>query len=101
MLAPVLYQNFDLAMPSYAELKLGTLINSSILYPVTRALYGKRIHFPMALDLALSGQLVDRLLQPEPTTRQPRSLQWIAGQAIRAGEQVCQVNLPDRTACAS
>jgi hypothetical protein len=94
MLAPVLYQNFDLAMPSYVELKLGTLINSGILYPVTRSLYGKRIHFPMAIDLALSGQFVDLLLQPDPSTRQPRSLQWIASQAIRGGQQVCQVNLP-------
>jgi len=94
MLAPVLQQNFDLVLPCYVELKLGALINNSIIYPITRALYGKRIHFPMAIDLCLSGQFAKRLLQPDPSTRQPRSLQWIASQAIRGGEQVCQVNLP-------
>ena len=94
MLTPVLQQNFDLVMPCYVTLKLGALINNSIICPVTRALYGKRIQFPMATDLCLSGQFANRLLQPDPTTRQPRSLQWIASQAIRGGEQVCQMNLP-------
>jgi glucosylglycerate synthase len=94
MLRPVLDQSFDLVFPSYIEAKLGALVNSSIICPMTRALYGRQIHFPMAVDLGFSSQFVDRLLQTDPQTRQLRSTQWIASEAISAGLPVCQVSLP-------
>jgi hypothetical protein len=97
LLRPVLDQNFDLVFPVYIEAKLGALVNSSIISPMTRALYGRRIHFPMAIDLGFSGQFVDRLLQTDPHTRQPRSAQWIATEAICAGLPVSQVGLPMET----
>ena len=93
MLRPVLDQNFDLVMPRYIDVKLGALINSSVIYPLTRALYGKRLHFPMAIDLCFSNQFVSRLLEPDPRTHRPRSQQWIASEAICGGLRVCQVNL--------
>ena len=61
---------------------------------MTRALYGKQIHFPMAIDLGFSSSLVYRLLETDPRTRQPRSAQWIATEAICTGLPVCQVSLP-------
>jgi hypothetical protein len=94
MLRPVLDQGFDLVFPIYKEAKLGALVNSSIICPMTRALYGKQIHFPMAIDLGFSSSLGDRLLETDPRTRQPRSAQWIATEAICAGLPVCQVSLP-------
>jgi hypothetical protein len=94
MLNPMSGDNFDLAIPCYAEEKLGALINSSIIFPVVRALYGKRIHFPMAIDLCFSSRFVERLVQTDPQTQRPRSQQWIASEAIRSGMRVCQVNLP-------
>jgi hypothetical protein len=97
LLRPVLDQSFDLVFPSYIEAKLGALVNSSIISPLTRALYGRRIHFPMAVDLGFSSTLVDWLLQTDPHTRQPRSAQWIASEAICAGLPVCQVSLPMET----
>ena len=97
LLRPVLDENFDLVFPSYLEAKFGALVNSSIICPMTRALYGKRIRFPMAIDLGFSSKFVDRLLQTDPSTRRPRSLQWIASEAICAGLPVCQVNLPLET----
>jgi hypothetical protein len=97
LLRPVLDQSFDLVFPSYIEAKLGALVNSSIISPITRALYGRRIHFPMAVDLGLSSTLVDWLLQTDAHTRQPRSSQWIASEAISAGLPVCQVSLPMET----
>jgi len=94
MLRPLLNEGFDLAMPRYVEVKLGSLINSSIIYPIVRALYGKRIHFPMAIDLCFSSKFVDRLLQLDGRTRLPRCQQWIATEAISAGLNICEVNLP-------
>jgi len=94
LLQPVLEQKFDLAVPRYREERLGSLITSSIIYPVVRALYGKRIQFPMATDLCFSAQFVDHLLQPDPKTRLPRSQQWITTEAICGGFKVCQVNVP-------
>jgi hypothetical protein len=97
LLKPVLEQSFDLVFPSYIEAKLGALVNSSIICPLTRGLYGRQIHFPMAIDLGFSAPFVDRLLQTDPHTRQPRSSQWIASEAICAGLPVCQVSLPMET----
>jgi len=97
LLRPVLDQGFDLVFPSYIEAKLGALVNSGMICPMTRAIYGRQVHFPMAIDLGFSSPLVDRLLQTDPHTRQPRSAQWIATEAICAGLPVCQVNLPMET----
>jgi hypothetical protein len=94
LLRPVLDQSFDLVLPSYLEVKLGGLVNSSILCPMTRALYGRRVHFPMAVDLSFSAPFVDWLLQTDARSRQPRSSQWIATEAMAAGLALCQVNLP-------
>jgi hypothetical protein len=94
MLEPLINQGFDLVVPRYVEVKLGSLVNSSIIYPAVRALYGKRIHFSMAIDLSFSASFVDRLLQLDPKTRRPRCHQWIAIEAINAGLKICEANLP-------
>jgi hypothetical protein len=91
---PLLHEGFDLAVPRYIEMKLGSLINSSIIYPLVRALYGKGILYPMAIDLGFSAQFVDRLVKPDPKTHLPRSQQWIAMEAICNGLTICQVYLP-------
>lgn len=94
LLNPLQHESFDLAVPCYIEMKLGSLINSSIIYPVVRALYGKRILYPMAIDLGFSSLFVDRLVKPDPKTRLPRSQQWIGMEAICNGLNICQVHLP-------
>jgi hypothetical protein len=93
MLRPIFEEEIDWVVPRYVEARLGTLVNSSILRPVIRALYGKRIHFPMALDLCFSAKFVSRLLQTDPRTRISRSQQWIATEAICNGFSICEVNL--------
>jgi hypothetical protein len=93
LIKPVLDQNFDLVIPGYTTAKFGALINSGIICPLTRALYGRRIEFPMAVDLGFSPQLLNRLIQVDPNTRVPRSSQWITTEAICAGMQICQTAL--------
>ena len=86
---PVLNDGFDLGVPLYARHKFDSLINSGIVYPLTRALYGARLHYSMAADLAISPRLAEKYLQAPHG--QPDS-GWITTKAVCAGLQVCQVN---------
>ncbi|MEO8050154.1 MAG: hypothetical protein ABI833_07030 [Acidobacteriota bacterium] len=88
---PVLKHGYDLAVPLYARRKLDSLINSGIAYPLTRALYGARLCYPMAADLALSQRLADQYLRPSALAGQPQS-GWATTKAVCAGLQVCQVH---------
>lgn len=88
---PVLNNGYDLCVPLYAHRKFDSLINSGIVYPLTRALYGARLRYPMAADLALSSRLAEKYLQPSAPPGQPES-GWITTKAVCAGLQVCQVH---------
>ncbi len=94
MIMPALSEETDLVLPLYSMLRFGALVNSSIIYPVVRALYGKRISFPMAIDLSFSARFVDRLLQTDQKTRRPKSQQWITTEAICGGMNIAQAALP-------
>jgi hypothetical protein len=60
--SPVLLaREADLVMGSYTLGPFDGLLNASILAPLTRALYGKRVRFPLAPDLALSPRMAARL----------------------------------------
>jgi glucosylglycerate synthase len=53
----ILDRQCGLAMPIYPAGKYDGLINSGILCPLSRALYGRRIRYPLAFDFAASGAL--------------------------------------------
>jgi hypothetical protein len=62
-LAQPLFQNeVDLVLPHYARRKFEGLLNGSIIAPLLRALYGKRINNPMGPDLAVSRRLFQKML---------------------------------------
>src|SRR6202034_3390855 len=61
MLAPLLEKRCELAMPLYPLGKFDGLLNSSILAPLTRALYGKRVRFPLAPDFCISAKILPEL----------------------------------------
>ena len=67
---PLLEEDVDLVVPHYARRKFEGLLNSSIISPLTRCLYGKRIHNPMGPDLGVSRRLFQKMLGP---TRMPAS----------------------------
>jgi hypothetical protein len=58
---PVLQSGADLAIAVYQHPPFDALLNTGILAPLTRALYGKRIHFPLAPDFAVSPRMGARL----------------------------------------
>jgi glucosylglycerate synthase len=94
MLAPVLEKRCELAMPLYALGKFDGLLNSSILAPLTRALYGKRVRFPLAPDFCLSAKMLPELeVALQRTTAQGQDLFWPASEAAMRDNRVCQVHV--------
>ncbi len=89
MLAPVLENRCELAMPLYSMGKFDGLLNSSILAPLTRALYGKRVRFPLAPDFCIAGKMIAELeVALQRSTAQGQDL-------LLAGNRGCSSRLPN------
>jgi glycosyltransferase involved in cell wall biosynthesis len=95
---PVLEKDFDLVTPWYQRHGFDGAINGAILYPLMRALYGKRIRQPIGGDMAFSAKLMDNCLEQDAweTERALGTELWIASQAIQGGFRVCQASLGTR-----
>ncbi|HAR94472.1 MAG TPA: glycosyl transferase family 2 [Deltaproteobacteria bacterium] len=57
LLKPVLNDGFDYVSPLYHRHKYDGTITNNIVYPITRALYGKQIRQPIGGDFGFSGEL--------------------------------------------
>jgi glycosyltransferase involved in cell wall biosynthesis len=57
LVKPVLQGGFDYVAPLYHRHKFDGTITNSIVYPLTRALYGKRVRQPIGGDFGFSGKL--------------------------------------------
>lgn len=65
LLAPVLDEGFDYVCPLYSRHKFDGTITNSIVYPLVRALYGRRIRQPIGGDFGFSGRLASHFLEHE------------------------------------
>ena len=96
----LLEENVDLVVPYYARHKFDGLLNSSIVAPLTRCLYGKRIHNPLGPDLGVSRRLFETMLAMERGTRgtgnRVHPLASLAPAAICDNLQVCEINVGAR-----
>lgn len=57
LLKPVIDGGFDYVSPLYHRHKFDGTITNSIVYPLTRALYGRRVRQPIGGDFGFSGRL--------------------------------------------
>ncbi len=57
LVKPVIENGFDYVAPLYHRHKYDGTITNSIVYPLTRALYGKRVRQPIGGDFGFSGSL--------------------------------------------
>ena len=57
LLRPVCREGVDLVTPLYRRNKFDGLLVRSLVYPMTRALYGKRVREPYPAEFAFSGRL--------------------------------------------
>ena len=93
---PLLEEDVDLVLPYYARHKFEGLLNSSIIAPLTRSLYGKRIHNPMGPDLGISRRLFQKMLGAERSANHVHPLAYLAPAALCDNLVVCEVFLGAR-----
>ncbi len=70
LLRPVYQGNFDFVTPLYRRHKFDGLLLRNVVYPMTRAFYGKRVREPYASEFAFSGQLASHFLGQEIWTHE-------------------------------
>lgn len=90
LLEPLVTADFDLVMPCYARRRFEGLLNNSLVYPLTRAIYGKSVRSPLGLDFGVSARLVERYVSRATDGSRNGLPAWILSDAIRAGFQLCQ-----------
>lgn len=62
LLEPVVRHGYEFVAPLYARHRYDGTITNTIVYPLTRALYGKRVRQPIGGDFGFSGDLAARFL---------------------------------------
>lgn len=95
---PVLDKSFDVVAPTYARQVFDDLLNSAIVYPLTRALYGRRIPGQIGLDFGFSARIADRSDAPDRPAVHSTRQSWIIPQAVSDDLRVCQAHLDVRLA---
>lgn len=90
---------YDLAIPHYDLPPNAGLVNSAILYPLTRALFGSRVRFPLSIDLALSLRMAERLggiAQRFVNLNQADAILWPVSEAAMIGLGVDEIDVGTR-----
>ncbi len=93
LLAPVYHQGFDFVAPLYHRHKYDGTITNSIVYPLTRALYGRQVRQPIGGDFGFSGRLAGHFLEHEVWHSDVARFGidiWMTTTAITGGFRVCQ-----------
>ncbi len=93
LLRPVVDMNYDYVAPYYLRHKYDGTITNSIIYPLTRALYGKRIRQPIGGDFAFSGKLAEFFLTKDVWNTDVAKYGidiWMTTTAIANSFKVCQ-----------
>ena len=96
LVKPVLEGGYDYIAPSYMRHKYDGTITNTIVYPLTRALYGKRIRQPIGGDFGFSGRLAEFYLGREVWTDDVARFGidiWMTTTAVANGFRVCQAFL--------
>jgi hypothetical protein len=93
LLGPIVSQDFDYVAPMYLRHKYDGTITNSIVYPLTRALYGREVRQPIGGEFGFSGRLASHYLgKPVWETSVARfGIDiWMTTTAIADGFKVCE-----------
>jgi hypothetical protein len=91
---------YDLVTAKYALPPRAGLVNSAVLYPISRALFGASSRFPLAIDLCLSGRMVERLAmaaQRSTAANLPEAWLWPVAEAAAMGYGIGQAEVGTRS----
>lgn len=93
LLWPIRNGGFDYVAPYYLRHKYDGTITNSIVYPLTRALYGLQIRQPIGGDFGFSGKLaqhyMDQHVWESDVARFGIDI-WMTTEAVAGGARVCQ-----------
>lgn len=93
LVRPVLFAGYDFVAPYYHRHKYDGTITNSIVYPLTRMLYGMRVRQPIGGEFGISARLVERYLEREDWETDVARFGidiWMTTIAIAEGFRVCQ-----------
>ena len=96
LIKPVLEEGYDYVAPYYLRHKYDGTITNTIVYPLTRALYGKRIRQPIGGDFGFSGRLASFYLGKDVWESDVARFGidiWMTTTAIANGFKICQAFL--------
>jgi len=96
LLSPVLREGFDFVSPLYRRHKYDGTITNSIVYPLTRSLYGLRVRQPIGGDFGFSGRLARHYVVQDVWDTDVARFGidiWMTTTAITGGFKVCQAFL--------
>lgn len=95
---PGIEGSFDLVLPLYTTQAFDDLVNKSILYPLTRTLYGHRVQNPLGTEFQMSSKLFPVLsaYALRDSSQQQGRLPWLATIAANRNLKICQVQLGAR-----
>lgn len=96
LIKPVLEEGYDYVSPYYLRHKYDGTITNSIVYPLTRALYGKRIRQPIGGDFGFSGRLASFYLSKDVWETDVARFGidiWMTTTAVANDFKVCQAFL--------
>ncbi len=93
LLRPILLAGFDFVAPYYQRNKYDGTITNSIVYPLTRSLYGLRVRQPIGGEFGVSARLIKRYLERDDwetdVARYGIDI-WMTTIAIAESFRVCQ-----------
>jgi len=96
LIKPVLEESYDYVAPYYMRHKYDGTITNTIVYPLTRALYGKRIRQPIGGDFGFSGRLASFYLGKDVWASDVARFGidiWMTTTAVANGFKLCQAFL--------
>lgn len=99
ILDPILAGDADLVAPGYARRRFDGVLVTGTVYPLTRALFGRRIRQPLGREIALSRRLVDVLARDDEWRTDPGHAGtdlWVITKALVRDVRVAQVFLGPR-----
>jgi hypothetical protein len=96
LLAPVLTDGYDFVSLAYERHPLDGALNTGVVYPFTRAVYGVALRQPLGGEVALSRRFGAKLLEDPDWRRDPASAggdAWLVAKALTSGARVCEAHL--------
>jgi hypothetical protein len=93
LLGPIVSRGFDYVAPMYLRHRFDGTITNSIVYPLTRALYGREVRQPIGGEFGFSGRLASHYLDKpvwETDVARFGIDIWMTTTAIADGFKVCE-----------